>query len=105
MYMASMATHMSMQDNTNRIAEATSNLGAEYGVGVGCRGMVVAAPLGDTPGLHGFGGNGGAGGHLPRRGMSGRVEKTGMVDDAGTSRRRGPAGGRNGAGASSSEEE
>ena len=77
---------MSMEDNTNRMAEATSHLGAKYGLGVECRGMVAGAPLGDTPGMHDFGGNVGSGGDLPRRGMSGRFENTGMPDCGNTPR-------------------
>ena len=105
MYMVTIAMHMFMQDNTNRMAEWTSQLDAGYVVDVGCRGMVAGAPPGNTPGMHGLGGSGGSGGHLPRRGMSGRFENTGMADEAGTSRRRGSGDGRHGAGPSSSEEE
>ena len=94
-----------MEDNTNRMAEETSQLGAECGVCVGNRGMIAGAPLGNTPGMHGLGGGGGSGGHLPRRGMLGRFENTGMADDAGTSRPRGMGDGRQGAGPSNSEEE
>ena len=49
--------HIFMQDNTNRMAEWTSQLDAGYVVDVGCRGMVAGAPPGNTHGMHGLGGS------------------------------------------------
>lgn len=59
MYMATIATHMSMQDKTMRIADAISNVGTEYGVGARCRGMLAGPPQGNTGGMHGLTGGGG----------------------------------------------
>lgn len=105
MYMATIATHMSMQDKTMDIADVKSILVIEFGVGASCRGMLAVPQQGRTSGVHGLDGQGGGVEHMPPRGQPGRTDNADAADEAGTSRCAGTRGGRNGGGASSSDAE
>ena len=103
MYMATMATHMSMQFKTMRMEEAISIVAIGFVIGANCRGMLAGASQGNTGGMHGIGAGGRGGDQMPQRGFEGRSQKAGIVEEAGTSRSRGTRDARYKGGEASSE--
>lgn len=96
MYMAIIATHMSMQVKSMRTLDGISSVATDIDVGPRCRGMLAVPPQGITSGVHGAAVRGGGGEDIPRRGNPGGPKTAGIANEARTSRSRGTRGGRHG---------
>ena len=103
MYIDNTTKHMSMHASNVRKASGRLNVVSPTGVCGLRRGMLSRPSDGGGGGVHGAGEVGRGVDHTVGRGLSGRSDKGGCADEAGTSRSRGARAGRGGGGGSISE--